>query len=237
MQPHKERFQELADTERQILTEVIPTTINALPDGELPWPLDGAEANLARFALLAGPDDARAVAASIDGAATRALRHLADDASADRPLGYEEVALALSALAISLVLHTIGSGTGPENVAEILLARAAGTDLGDVDRRRGSVTALGYGLPDMADEIRDGVWLPEPLAVFFETATEWMRGNTSPEDLRASWSGLVSEADRVVDEYTFGYPALIAAGRVIHVLLDGEAEETVAERVRVELLA
>src|SRR5262249_48370356 len=138
---------------------------------------------------------------------------------------------------ILLVLRAVGRDVVPNGAAEDLLGLAAGADLNDEYRRRGGVTALGYGFPDLADEIRDGVWLPEPLAAFFETAAERLRGNAATEDVRAAWASLVSEAGRVVDDYTFGYPALLAAGRVVHVLLGQAAEDTLAETVRAELLA
>jgi len=227
------QFAERVDAERAVLQTVLPAALAAQEPGEPPWAFQGSEVNLARFALLGDVSEARTLTAGV----LDAVREPAASLLAEPAVELEEAGLGVSLLGVSLV----GASVGLEPVAadaDAFLSGLVSVDLDDETRRSAAIVALAHGLPEHADDVRGGVWLPEPLAVFHEVAAERLRGRAaSDDDVRRAWQALAERAADVVEADSVAWLGLVAAGRIVRVIIDGLDEGGVAAWARSELTA
>lgn len=227
-----------ADTEARQLAEIVPSVLRQAPEDELPGPLAGMENRLARLAILRGRDacaePATALAPIVDLAVARLDARLAADGAAE----VENLTYAVSLLNLLTVLR--GTGHRPAGVDDVRAADWLGRiapELGRLNvqyQRRAACAALGYGDATLARHALD----LEPLRTWPEiTPIRSLADALAARDANA--------ADMAWLEYLWDFPAnqpgtaafgdLVSLGRAVHVVLGGEPEPELTERIRTDL--
>jgi hypothetical protein len=229
-----EAYAGIAPAERRLLTETLPGVLGSLPDDDLPWPLEGVEANLARLAVLSGRQDTQQAAAALEPWLRRAAQQLDDRVRNGDGLDVETASFAISILASLLVLRAVGVQP-PDLDPQPLLHAAADCELNTDYRSRGAFTALGSGLADLAAELIDGAPLPPAHASLLAEGGAALTDPGHADGLPAAWRGFLAALSESVATDPAAWSALVAVGRVVHVLVGGAAEDSVLDRIRAEV--
>jgi hypothetical protein len=227
-----------ADTEIRQLSEILPSVLRQAPEDELPGPLEGVENGLGRLAVLRGRDACATPAAALTPIVDLAVARMDPRLSADGAAEMENLTYAVSLLNLLTVLR--GTGYRPAGADDARAADWLGQISPELSRlnvqyqRRAACAAIGYDAAGLARRALD----LEPVRDWPEVApVRALADALAGRDAEAAWTAWL--------EYLWDFPAnqpgraafgdLVSLGRTVHIILRGEPEPELTERIRRDL--